>query len=142
MFRIVTNLDDLIKVFIVRGIVFIEEQGVAYPIEMDEYEYSAVHILGEVNGEPVAAARVRFLGEWAKLERIAIRKKYRRHGYGHKLVDFMLKYARDIGYKKFKMNAQCQLQDFYAKHGFVVHGDMFKEANIDHYQMILEDNQD
>ena len=55
MFRIATNPDDLIKVFIVRGIVFLEEQNVPYAIEMDDYENSATHILGEIDGEPFAA---------------------------------------------------------------------------------------
>jgi len=48
MFRIATTSGDLIKVFIVRGIVFLEEQNVPYSIEMDEHESTATHILGEI----------------------------------------------------------------------------------------------
>jgi predicted GNAT family N-acyltransferase len=114
MFKIVTNPDDLIKVFIIRGIVFMDEQKVAYSIEMDEHEYSALHILGEINGEPVAAGRIRFIGEWAKLERIAVRKEFRNHGYGHKIVEYMLKIARERGFGKFKMHAQAHLCEYYA----------------------------
>jgi len=140
MFRIVTSLDDLIKVFIVRGIVFLEEQQVPYSIEMDEHEYSALHILGEIESEPIASGRLRFSGEWAKLERIAVRKQYRKKGHGHQLVEYMLQVARQHGFRKYKMNAQVQLRDYYAKHGFIVQGDKFKEANIDHYLMIREDS--
>ncbi|MCK4715421.1 MAG: GNAT family N-acetyltransferase [Candidatus Marinimicrobia bacterium] len=140
MFKIVTNPDDLIKVFIIRGIVFMDEQKVAYSIEMDEYEYSALHILGEINGEPVAAGRIRFIGEWAKLERIAVRKEFRNHGYGHKIVEYMLQIARERGFRKFKMHAQSHLCEYYTKHGFKVTGKMFKEANIDHFLMVLKDN--
>jgi len=140
MFRIVTSLDDLIKVFIVRGIVFLEEQQVPYSIEMDEHEYRALHILGEIDAEPIASGRLRFCGEWAKLERIAVRKQYRNKGLGHQLVEYMLQVARQHGVRKYKMHAQVQLRDYYTKHGFKVQGDKFKEANIDHYLMIREDS--
>lgn len=140
MFRTVSSLDDLIKVFIVRGIVFIDEQNVPYDTEMDEYEYSSLHILGEINGEPVAAARLRFINDWAKLERIAVRKEYRNRGYGHDIVEFMLALARQKGCRKFRMHAQAHLCEYYARHGFVAQGEKFKEADIDHYLMTLEDN--
>jgi len=140
MFRIVTSLDDLIKVFIVRGIVFLEEQRVPYSIEMDEHEYCALHILGEIDAEPIASGRLRFCGDWAKLERIAVRKQYRNKGLGHQLVEYLLQVARQHGFRKYKMHAQVQLRDYYAKHGFKVQGDKFKEANIDHYLMIREDS--
>ena len=86
MFKVVTNLEDLIKVFVVRGIVFIEEQGVPYNIEHDVHDSTATHILGEKNGEPFGAGRIRAIGEYAKLERIAIRKSYRGKGLGHKFL--------------------------------------------------------
>ncbi len=140
MFKVVTNQEDLIKAFIVRGIVFIEEQGVSYNIEHDEHDFSATHILGEMDGEPFAAGRIRALGEYAKLERVAIRKAYRGKGLGHKLTEFMIAVAQEQGFKRFKVHAQSYLKDFYQKHGFEVVGDMFKEAGIDHYLMIRDDN--
>jgi len=139
IFKIVDSLDDLIKVFIVRGIVFIAEQKVPYRIEMDEHELSALHILGERDGEPIAAGRLRFLGDWAKLERIAVRKEYRNRGYGHAIVDYMLNVARTKRYHKFKMHAQAYLCDFYARHGFQIRGELFKEADIDHYLMVWDE---
>ena len=33
------------------------------------------------------------------------------------------------------LNAQITAIDFYSKYGFVKFGEMFKEANIDHYTM-------
>ncbi|HHT9113171.1 MAG: GNAT family N-acetyltransferase [Planctomycetes bacterium] len=140
MFKVVTNLEDLIKVFVVRGIVFIEEQGVSYRIEHDEYDVSATHILGEMDGEPFAAGRIRVVGEYAKLERVATRKSHRGKGLGHKLTDFMILVAKGRGFRKYKVHAQSYLTDFYRKHGFEVVGDMFKEVGIDHYLMIRDDN--
>lgn len=138
-FRIARSLDDLIKVFIVRGIVFMDEQHVSYREEMDEYEHAALHILGEINEEPMAAARIRFDGPFAKIERMAVRKEYRRRGYGSELLRFVMQVARDAGFGKFKLHAQLPAREFYAKHGFQTRGETFLEANIKHCLMIKED---
>ena len=130
------NLEDLIRVIVVRGIVFVEEQGVPYEIEHDAYDFSATHILGEMDGEPFATGRIRAIGEYAKLERVAVRKAYRGKNLGHELTEFMIAGAKERGFEKFKVHAQSYLTDFYRKHGFEIVGDMFKEANIDHYLMI------
>lgn len=136
MFRLVVSHHDLIKVFIVRGIVFMEEQGVPFREEIDEYEYSSVHVLGEIHGEPAAAGRIRFVEDLAKLERLAIRSRYRKKGYGHRLVDYMMDVIRKNGVHKFVIHAQTHLTDFYGEHGFQVEGDRFEEAGIPHYRMV------
>jgi predicted GNAT family N-acyltransferase len=138
-FRIARSMDDLIKVFVVRGIVFLDEQRVSYREEMDEHEHAAIHILGEIDGEPVAAGRIRFLDAFAKLERLAVRKPYRGNGYGDQLMRFAMEVARDRGFSKFRLNAQVAVRDFYARHGFQVCGENFMEANIEHCPMIRED---
>ncbi|MBN1479441.1 GNAT family N-acetyltransferase [candidate division KSB1 bacterium] len=139
MFKIVTSMDELIKVFTVRAVVFIGEQNCPYDEEIDEYEHSSIHILGELKGEPIAAARIRFPGPYAKLERIAVRKEWRGQGFGHQLVNYMIEQCRSRGYSSLRMHAQVQLVDYYATHGFMRRGTMFQEAGIDHYLMILEE---
>ena len=139
MFKIATNMDELIKVYTVRAIVFIGEQQCPYNEEIDEHEHSCIHILGELDGEPVAAARLRFPGSYAKLERIAVRTEWRGQGLGRQLVEYMIEQSRKRGFTTLKMHAQIHLVDFYAKHGFVRHGDIFDEAGIDHYLMIREE---
>lgn len=140
MFKIVSTMDELIRAFSVRAIVFIGEQHCPYVLEIDEHEHSSIHILGEIDGEPAAAARLRFPGPYAKLERIAVRKEWRGRGIGHALVDFMIEQAKLRGHHTFKMHAQAYLVDFYSRHGFVRHGDLFDEAGIDHYLMIRQDS--
>ena len=139
MFKIASTHDDLIKVYIVRGIVFIDEQKCPYSLEIDEHEHSSLHILGEdESGEPYAAARIRFFGDYAKLERIAIRKEWRGTGLGLELVEYMVSVAEKRGFRKYKMHAQSHLQSFYGKLGFKPHGDLFDEAGIEHITMIKE----
>jgi predicted GNAT family N-acyltransferase len=142
MFRVVTSPDDLLRVYCVRSIVFIGEQACPFAEEFDGLDTESIHILGEARGEPIAAARLRRVEDWIKLERIAVVKPVRGGGLGHRLVDFMLEEAERRGFHKFKMHAQVHLEAFYAQHGFARHGEMFVEAGIDHYLMLREDGPD
>ncbi len=139
VFRIAESPDDRLKAFVVRGIVFVGEQGTSYEIERDEHEDEAIHILGEIDGEPIAAGRIRFLGEQAKLERLAVRKEWRGRGYGDELLAFAMGVARDRGFRKLKLHAQVVAKGFYSRHGFRAVGDTFLEADIEHCLMIREE---
>ncbi len=141
MFKIVTTQDEMLKAYSIRSIVFIEEQNCPYEIEVDGQDFSAMHVLGEIDNEPFGTGRIRFLGEFVKLERLAIRKAYRGKGYGNRLIEFMIKIARENGYRKIKLHAQTQALDFYLKHGFKPKGDFFFEADIEHQLMILNMDQ-
>lgn len=136
LFKVVETQDEMLKSYSVRSIVFIEEQNCSYDIEVDGLDFSALHILGEIDGEPVAAGRIRFLGEMAKFERLAIRKSFRGKGFGDQLLQFMMKTVKDLGYSKIKLHAQTQALDFYIKNGFEPKGDKFYEADIEHLLMV------
>lgn len=136
VFRTARCLDDLRKVFVVRGIVFVEEQQTSYSLEVDGREHACVHILGEIDAEPFAAGRIRFTEGWAKLERLAVRKAYRGLGYGGRLLSFMLNTARQLGASSFKLHSQLPVRGFYEKYGFQARGDTFLEAGIEHCLMV------
>ena len=135
LFRIALQPDDVTKALLVRAIVFMEEQNISYAEEMDAYDREALQIIGEIQGEPIATARIRFLDGTAKLERLAIRKAWRNQGHGDRLIEFMLAQARERGFRKFKLHAQARLRAFYEKHGFQAEGDPFPEAGIPHLLM-------
>ena len=136
MFRLVTSLDDLVKTYMVRGIVFMEEQQISYDLEVDAFEHEALHVLGEINGEPVAAARILFRAGYAKLERIAVRRAWRGQGIGGRLTQFMIQAAEDRGYTTLKLHAQTYAKALYESLGFETVGDTFLEADIEHCLMI------
>jgi len=136
-YKICESWDDVAKCIAVRSIVFCGEQHISYQLERDEHDASATHILCELEGEPVAAARLRFFNDYAKLERIAVRAPWRGQGLGHGLTQFLLDIAKQRGYTSFKLNAQAHLRDFYGTHGFIVSGPNFIEADIDHCPMSL-----
>ena len=123
----------------VRGVVFCGEQGVRYDIEHDEFEDAAIHVLAEIDGEPVAAGRLRCLPDYAKLERIAVRAPWRGHGIGSDVTRLLLRLAREQGYSSYRMNAQAYLEAFYGRFGFRAVGDIFMEAGIEHVSMVRED---
>ena len=86
--------EDVLKVMVVRGIVFIEEQDVDWEGEIDAYEKESIHFLGEYEGEPIAAGRLRELEDgWWKVERIAVRPKWRGRGFARDMVEFLMKHA-------------------------------------------------
>ena len=141
LYRIATTAEDVLKVIVIRGIVFIEEQGVDWEGEIDEFEESSIHILGEVDGQPVASGRLRFLPDgWAKLERVAVRPRWRGNGYAHGVVENLLEEAAKHGAKKLKMHAQVYLEKLYGEFGFHRQGAVFDECGIDHILMIREDD--
>ena len=138
--RIATAPDDILKVMVVRGIVFLEEQQVDWEGEFDAHEAASIHVLGEVEGQPAAAGRLRLLAEnWAKIERIAVRPRWRGRGLGREMVIFLLEEARRRGVRRFRLHAQTHLEEFYAGYGFRREGEDFLECGIPHLLMTRED---
>lgn len=140
VFRVATTPADLLKVMVVRGIVFHDEQGVDWNDEFDADDAAAIHVVGEADGQPVASGRLLPLpGGWAKLGRIAVREQWRGRGYAHGMVGVLLQEARRLGATKLKLHAQVYLEDFYAGYGFARQGGVFDECGIDHLLMTRED---
>ena len=136
--HIVRTIGDLQKTFCVRGIVFVEGQNCPYTEDFDGLDFSAIHFLGTIDEEPVAAARIRLFKDYVKIERVAVRKEYRGKGFGKDLFAFILNHIAETGYKKMVLHAQAYLLRFYEDFGFVKQGELFLEANIEHYHMEKE----
>ncbi len=142
IYTVVRDPEGLQQALLVRGIVFVEEQQVPYTEEVDGLDAVATHFLATVDGEPVGTARIRVLEKYIKIERLAVRKAYRGLGIGRGVFGFVLEHiarlteqAGGAERKKIVLHAQAYLVDFYADFGFVRHGELFQEANIDHYYM-------
>lgn len=134
--KIVQNEEERLKAFVVRSIVYIHEQNCPYGEEFDLNDFSATQILGQIAGEPVLTARIRYFGGFAKLERLAIRPQYRGVGYGHQLLKFMLGFCREKGFQNFYLHAQERLQTFYEGYGFKRVGDSFAFSDHGYIEMV------
>ena len=127
----------------IRTAVFIQEQDCPPDEEWDAYDVTSRHVLGLVEGSPVATARWRPFSHdetiVAKLERFAVLRDYRGRGYGTALVEATLDNARRSGFTTFLIHAQAHLEDWYATFGFRSTGRRFKEVGIPHVEMIVHD---
>lgn len=140
MFKCVRTMDDLLQVLMIRAIVFMEEQGISQADEMDGHDLAAVHVLGVMDNEPVACGRIRYQGDRAFLQRLAVRRAWRGRGVGSELLDFMLEECRKSGFRRFELHSQTRATGFYRGHGFMPCGEEFMEAGIPHVNMRLEDD--
>ncbi len=140
----VRNEDDLQAARDIRRQVFVEEQGCAPDEEWDGHDQKSRHVLGRVEGTPVATARWRAVPHneeiLAKLERIAVLPAYREQGYGTALVRALIDDARRAGFDTFLVHAQEHLTDWYEHLGFTAIGPSFEEAGMPHVAMRRDDD--
>jgi len=105
------------QAFAIRTLVYIGEQHCPWSEEFDDNDYSATHILGCIDDEPVATTIIRWFGDFAKLERIAIRTELRGNGFAHQVLQFIVEFCATKGYTKLYLHAQERLQHFYEEYG-------------------------
>ena len=136
----VTTPMDMMHVLDIRNKVFVIEQNVDYQEEVIESEEKeAIHYLIYNKDVPVGTIRYRQTGDREfKLERFAILKEYRGHGYGKKAFNYLTnKLIEENNPCTIYFNAQYQLLDYYRSLGFKEEGETFYEANIKHIRMVL-----
>lgn len=133
---VVTPIDEW-HMLDIRHKVFKEEQNVPYEDdEIYEEEIKAVSYLITINEKPIGTIRYRKNEEGFKVERFAILKEYRGHGYG-KLVfkSFTDMIAAKHNPCKIYFHSQYYIKDLYVQLGFIEEGDIFLEAGIKHIKM-------
>ena len=130
------NDEDLMKTaHNIRYDVFVVGQNCPEEIEW-EFEEESTHFLVYDNNEAVATARHRKTKKGYKLERFAVSEINRGKGYGHIVLTEILKDLKNVT-EMIYMHAQIQVLPFYEKLGFIKEGNVFEEAGIMHYKMVL-----
>ncbi|WP_341501196.1 GNAT family N-acetyltransferase [Gallaecimonas sp. GXIMD4217] len=135
MLKWATEFEDLIKVFSVRAMVFMDEQKVPFSEEWDQFELQCQHLLVEEDGEPIGCGRLRLTRDGAKLERIAVRRQWRGLGLGWQITQALMLRAGELGVTRLYLNAQLEAAPLYEKAGFIRVGEPFDEAGIMHIRM-------
>ena len=133
--NIVTTDRDYRDCLYIRNKVFIEEQNINKKLEYDDKKVSAIYIVAKINLIAIGTARYRSTEIGMKLERFAVLKEYRGLGVGKSLVSFLIKILKSE--KNLYLNSQKKVAGFYKKLGFKIRGDVFYEAKIPHYKMVL-----
>ncbi len=123
----------------VRTAVFVQEQGIAPEDEWDADDATALHaVLFDVNGQALGNARLlQPSATVAKVGRMAVLKDARGNGYGARLLQALVRCARQRSHKEVRLSAQRTAEGFYAAHGFVAVGKPLDEVGIPHVEMVL-----
>ena len=136
----ITDLRDLDAAFAIREKVFQQEQGVPAALEHDEHDRrDARHYLARAaDGTPAGAARWRETAHGVKLERFAVLESFRNQKIGAVLLHAVLTEVQaELPDADVYLNAQLRAVPFYERHGFRKEGEVFEEASIQHYRMVL-----
>ena len=129
--------DDMESAFALRRAVFIDEQNVDPEEEWDGLDDAAVHVVALINGEIVGTGRllINDEDETCRIGRMAVRQDLRRHGIGDEILARLEDAARERGFSQALLHAQTYVKEFYAQAGYVEHGEIFMEADIEHIAM-------
>jgi predicted GNAT family N-acyltransferase len=116
--RVARTIDDFMRAAVIRGAVFIGEQKCPYDEEFDGNDFTATHLIGYVGNEPAGCLRIRYFSDFAKLERLVVRKEFRSSGLARQLVESGVEFCRTKGYTRMCTYAQKRLVRFWGKCGF------------------------
>jgi len=119
-----------------RHAVFVVEQGVPEALERDDLDAGAYHAIALDHDRCVATGRlVRQAGGVGRVGRMAVDAGWRRRGLGGLVLEALEARARADGLREIELHAQCYVEAFYARRGYVRAGEVFEEAGIDHVAM-------
>jgi predicted GNAT family N-acyltransferase len=120
----------------IRRRVFIEEQGVPEPDELDGHDAERTHFLArDAAGRAIGCACLRPYGAQHKVERVAVLPELRGTGLGRELMSAVEAHAREVGARGLVLHAQASVVAFYEKLGWRSSGPRFFEAGIEHQKM-------
>jgi predicted GNAT family N-acyltransferase len=134
------TFDDLMRVAAIRNAVYIGEQECPYEEEYDGNDLSATHLLAYIGDEPVGCMRLRFFADFAKFERVAVRKEFRQSRAAIQLIHAGLKFCQKKGYARVIGHAQSRLASFWTRFGFrpMENRPHFIFSDYDYVEMVAE----
>ncbi|MDO5520622.1 MAG: GNAT family N-acetyltransferase [bacterium] len=119
----------------IREEVFMKEQG--FEDEFDQIDEIAKHLVVFYKGEAVATARM-YQGEKDTeyvIGRVAVLPEYRKLHLGAKMIERLEEEACILGATKLVLSAQCRVQPFYERQGFVAVGEVYLDEFCEHIHM-------
>jgi predicted GNAT family N-acyltransferase len=131
--------EDKALCYAIRFEVFIDEQKVPVDRERDEADEYCDHYLLRKDKNAIATARVQYKKNIAYIERVAVRKPFRKHGVGHVLMQHVIAELKGVkGLRAIEVGSQTQATEFYERLGFARYGEVYDDAGIPHVHMRLQ----
>jgi predicted GNAT family N-acyltransferase len=127
-------------VYSIRSAVYMAEQECPFSEEFDGNDQCATHFLGFIKGEPAGCLRARFFRDFVKLERLAVRKAFRRSTLAFELVRAGIEHARRKGFSRIYGHSREGLEPFWARFGAIPipgHGH-FVFSDYRYTEMVIE----
>lgn len=112
------SIEDVMRVMTIRSAVYLSEQECPYGEEFDGNDFSATHLIGYVGDEPAACLRIRYFANFVKMERLAVRREFRKTRLAFKVVRAGIELCRAKGYRKIYGHSQKRLLNFWSRFGF------------------------
>lgn len=116
--RLARSFDDMARVLAVRSAVYIGDEACPFEEEFDGNDFCAAHLLAFCDGEPAGVLRIRFFGDWAKFERLAVRREFRGRGLGRQLAAEAKRYCARKGFRRVLAHSRHERIGFWAEFGF------------------------
>ena len=130
---------ELYVILQLRSEVFVVEQDCVYQ-DLDNKDQDAFHVLGVLDNEIVAYARIFKPGDYfleSSIGRIVVKKEFRKFQYGYKLVVNSIQFIENnLQQNTILISAQSYLTKFYNSLGFIRVGEEYLEDGIPHIKML------
>ena len=130
---------ELYVILQLRSEVFVVEQDCVYQ-DLDNKDQDAFHVLGVLDNEIVAYARIFKPGDYfleSSIGRIVVKKEFRKFQYGYKLVENSIQFIENnLQQNTILISAQSYLTKFYNSLGFIRVGEEYLEYGIPHIKML------
>ncbi|MDG2444201.1 MAG: GNAT family N-acetyltransferase [Flavobacteriaceae bacterium] len=130
---------ELYVILQLRSEVFVVEQDCVYQ-DLDNKDQDAYHVLGVLDNEIVAYARIFKPGDYfleSSIGRIVVKKEFRKFQYGYKLVENSIQFIENnLQQNTILISAQSYLTKFYNSLGFIRVGEEYLEDGIPHIKML------
>ena len=133
------SIQELYVILQLRSEVFVVEQNCVYQ-DLDNQDLDAYHVLGILDKEIVAYARIFKPGDYfleSSIGRIVVKKEFRKFQYGYKLVENSIQFIENnLQQNTILISAQSYLTKFYNSLGFIRVGEEYLEDGIPHIKML------
>lgn len=138
--RQVRSFEELAHVISIRSATYLAEQFPLYSEEFDGNDFCATHLVGYIDGDPAGAIRIRYFGDFAKVERLAVKLEYRKSRLAFQLVKAAVAHVRRKGFTRVYGHASAEIAPFWKLMGAseMKNRKPFRFANIEYHEMGAE----